>query len=87
MYAITHLQNISKQVSTLAVATLYLLHYVNFKVIMTSLAQLTHEQPLMHKTLLLSSPVDFSKELYVSQLAAHLQVEHNFAGLDTITNE
>ena len=54
MYAITRLQNISKQVSTLAVAILYLLHYVNFKVIMTSLAQLSHEQPLMHKTLLLS---------------------------------
>ena len=71
MYAITRLQNISKQVSTLAVAILYLLYYVNFKVIMTSLAQLTHEQLLMHKTLLLSSPVDISKELHVSQLAAN----------------
>ena len=38
---------------------------------MTSLAQLTHEQLLMHKTLLLSSPVDFSKELHVSQLAVN----------------
>ena len=54
MYAITRLQNITKQVSILAVAILCLLHYVNFKVMMTLLAQLTHEKPLMHRTLLLS---------------------------------
>ena len=68
------LKNVSKQVSTLAVAILYLLHHINFKVTMTLLAQLTHEQPLMHKTLLLSSSVDFSKELHVSQLAANYVV-------------
>ena len=71
MYAIKRLQNISKQVSTLTVAILNLLHYVNFKVIITSLAQLTHEKRLMHKTLLLCSPLDFSKKLHVSQLAAN----------------
>ena len=54
MYVIMRLQNISKQVCIIEVAVLCLLHYVNYKIIMALLSQLTHEQPLMHKSLLLS---------------------------------
>ena len=53
---------------------------------MALLAQLAHEQPLMHKIYFCLSPVELTKDLHLLRLAANWQVEHNNAGFDTVTN-